>query len=313
MLYKIIGFILLGYLCGNFSISRIITSIKIKKGVLIAKDEANNSGNPGTMNMLRTQGAMMGVLTLIVDAVKAAVPSLIAFYVFGGVNALPYSKIALYVTGFSAVLGHIFPVFYGFKGGKGIASSVGVFFVANPIFSLCVFGASLIFFIFVKIGSLTSFLFILSSAVFETFREQNYQVVELLVFVWLIIIFDLWAHRVNIKKLFLKSERIASLQDGVKKDIEKIKAKKQARVENLENKKNDDLVQAYNEKREKINGKYAKKESKLKQKFESKENKIVKRQNKVTTKYDKKAVKVVEKADKKVEKIKKFVSESENN
>ena len=308
MIYKIIGFILLGYLCGNFSISRIITSIKAKKGNVATKEDSTNSGNPGTMNMLRTQGATLGVVTLVVDAIKAAIPALIAFYVFGGVGNMPYSKIALYITGLSAVLGHIFPVFYGFKGGKGIASSVGVFFVANPIFSLCTFGACLIFFLFVKIGSLTSFLFILSSAVFETFWDKNYEVIELIIFVWLIIVVDLWAHRNNIKKLFLKSERIASLQEGVKKDIDKIRAKKQAKVKNLENKKNDDLVQSYNEKKEKINDRYVKKENKLKEKYETKENKIVKKQNKVTNKYDKKAVKVVKKADKKVEKIKKFVS-----
>lgn len=308
MLYKIIGFILIGYLCGNFSMSRIITSIKAKKGSLENVTDSSNSGNPGTMNMLRTQGAIAGVLTLIVDALKAAIPSLIAFYVFGGVGNMPYSKVALYVTGLSAILGHVFPVFYRFKGGKGIACSVGVFFVANPLVSLCITFVSLIFFLVVKIGSLTSFLFILSSAVFETFYQDNYLYLELMIVVWVIIVIDLWAHRNNIKKLFLKSERIASLQEGVKKDIEKIRAKKQARYENLENKKNDDLINSYNEKKEKINDRYAKKENKLKEKYESKENRISKRQVKVEKKYDKKASRVVKKADKKVEKIKKFVS-----
>ena len=314
MYFKILGFILLGYLCGNFNFARIITKIKAKKQVNSGESIDNaGSGNPGTMNMLRTHGAISGVVTLIADALKSAIPALVAFYVFGGLSNMPDSKIALYITGLFAILGHIYPVFYNFKGGKGIACTVGVFFVANPIAALCIFAVCLIFFIFVKIGSLTSFLFIFSFAVFETFWNKNFLVLEFVILIWVIIALDVWAHRQNIKRLFLKSERIASLQEGVKKDIEKIRARKVSKMENLESKKNEDLKNEFNEKKEKIDKKYAKKENKLQQKFESKENKINKRQTKVSTRYENKENKAVKKVDKKVARIEKFIQNDKQN
>ncbi len=310
MYYKIIGFILLGYLCGNFSFSRIVTKIKSKNDNKKEDITQNGSGNPGTMNMLRTQGALWGMLTLIFDALKSAIPSIIAFYVFGGLSNMPYSKIAIYITGLSAVVGHIYPVFYGFKGGKGIASSVGVFFVANPIVSLCILACCVIFFLFVKIGSLTSFLFIFSFAVFETFWEKNFLVPEIIILLWLIILLDVFAHRQNIKKLFLKSERITSLQEGVKKDVERLKAKKQNKIENIETKKQEKLIEKYNTKKEMMGKKFEKKGRKLDRKFDKREEKLNKKQAKTSNKYDKKANKLLKKTDKKVAKIQKFIESS---
>jgi glycerol-3-phosphate acyltransferase PlsY len=106
------------YFIGNISFAIIISK---KKNGDITKV---GSGNPGTMNMLRTYGFKLGFLTLVLDTLKGAIPSLIGLLIFG--------KVGLYTAGLSAILGHIFPVVRKFKGGKGIACTLGVFLVADP-------------------------------------------------------------------------------------------------------------------------------------------------------------------------------------
>lgn len=142
------------YLFGNINVSIIISHFK-------NRDVRNEgSGNPGTMNMLRSFGIKLGILTLILDAVKGAVPALLGWWLLGKGEMFSFGtdKIGLFIGGISVVLGHIFPVFYKFKGGKGVAASIGVCFVAAPIVALIAFLVGVVFILTVKIGSLTSFI-----------------------------------------------------------------------------------------------------------------------------------------------------------
>ena len=94
-----------GYFLGNISNAKLISKLK--------KDDItkHGSGNPGTMNMLRTFGFKIGLLTLALDALKGAIPALLGFYLFGGLDAGEIAYVGLYCGGTSAVLGHCFPVF----------------------------------------------------------------------------------------------------------------------------------------------------------------------------------------------------------
>ena len=142
------------YLFGNINVSIIISHFK-------NRDVRNEgSGNPGTMNMLRSFGIKLGILTLVLDAVKGAVPALLGWWLLGKGEMFSFGtdKIGLFIGGISVVLGHIFPVFYNFKGGKGVAASIGVCFVAAPIVALIAFLVGVVFILTVKIGSLTSFI-----------------------------------------------------------------------------------------------------------------------------------------------------------
>ena len=142
------------YLFGNINVSIIISHFK-------NRDVRNEgSGNPGTMNMLRSFGIKLGILTLILDAVKGAVPALLGWWLLGKGEMFSFGtdKIGLFIGGISVVMGHIFPVFYKFKGGKGVAASIGVCFVAAPIVALIAFLVGVVFILTVKIGSLTSFI-----------------------------------------------------------------------------------------------------------------------------------------------------------
>lgn len=91
------------------------------------------SGNPGTMNMFREFGWGIAALTFFLDAFKGGIPALISYfvfknYVFAGTGII-VSDVTRYLCGLFVIIGHIFPVFYKFKGGKGIASSLGLFWI----------------------------------------------------------------------------------------------------------------------------------------------------------------------------------------
>jgi glycerol-3-phosphate acyltransferase PlsY len=94
------------------------------------------SGNIGATNVYRSGGRKLGVLTLIGDALKGALPVLLAITLLG------YDPIHASAVAVAAFLGHCFPVYLGFKGGKGVATALGVYLVLSP---LAVLGAFLIF------------------------------------------------------------------------------------------------------------------------------------------------------------------------
>ncbi len=110
----IIGFALFGYLLGSVS-----TAIITCKLMGLADPRTVGSNNPGATNVLRAGGKKAAAITLFGDMLKGLIPVLIAV-----ILAMPDEVIA--VTGIAAFLGHLYPVYYGFKGGKGVATILGV-------------------------------------------------------------------------------------------------------------------------------------------------------------------------------------------
>ena len=104
--------IICSYFLGNLSFARLLSKKQDKD---ITKQ---GSGNPGTMNMLRTFGFKVGILTLFLDVLKGAIPALVGFLVFGGANGGAIAYIGLYSAGLAVVLGHNFPIIYKFKAEK---------------------------------------------------------------------------------------------------------------------------------------------------------------------------------------------------
>ena len=175
-IFKYICVIFVGYFIGNISFARIIS--KFKKTDITAQ----GSGNPGTMNMLRTFGFKLGLVTLFLDAVKGALGALFGFLVFGGDMSSVASIIGLYVGGLSTVLGHNFPVFYKFKGGKGVACILGIFAVANPLWSLIAFGIAFVYLCIFDYGAMASFIFITVLTVLEASRYRGNITITFLLF-----------------------------------------------------------------------------------------------------------------------------------
>ena len=236
---------LISYLLGGISIARFITSNENKGNIT-----KQGSGNPGTMNMLRTHGVVMGLFTLFCDALKGVVPALFGLLYFGEIVSVQMGYIALYTFGLFAVLGHVFPIYYKFKGGKGIATTFGIFMVADPICTIILFGILFITLYFIKIGSLVSLLFVTSEAIYQMFRKTMTGNWIALLIMGLIIILDIWCHRQNIIRLIENRENAADLQEGLKKDIEKIKNKRQKKLER-QTQRSEKIENKYNQKIEK--------------------------------------------------------------
>ncbi len=224
MFLTVIKFIMLvfgGYMLGNFSSAKFLSWLKHDD---ITK---HGSGNPGTMNMVRTFGFKLGFLTLVMDALKGAIPAFVGFAIFGGLsNPTDISYVALFVGGISAIIGHIFPVIYKFKGGKGVACVFGVFAVAEPIWTLIMFVVCLLYLIIFKYGAIASFILITVLTIIEGFRFRGNIVICLLLFG---IFFLIWfMHRQNFFRLLIGKENKVNLFKNKKK---KTKLNKQEKKE----------------------------------------------------------------------------------
>lgn len=215
--WQVLIAIVCSYLCGNISFARIISKSKHQDITKLG------SGNPGMTNTLRNYGFKFGLMNLVLDMLKAFVPSLVCFYVFGR------SYLMLYIAGISSILGHMFPIVYGFKGGKGVSSTMGMFLAANPIATLiCLVIGAIIWLIF-EYGSVVSFLLMTSLTIIEGIRvkaklpELDRKIICLILFA--LFLFTWFAHRKNIERLLLGKENKASIIKKTKKKIKSSKAR----------------------------------------------------------------------------------------
>ena len=182
----IIGII--SYLMGSIPFGLILTRIFLKKDI-----REIGSGNIGATNALRTGNKLIGYSTLILDVLKAVIPVL-------------YIKInfpdAVYISALFAFIGHVFPVWLKFKGGKGVATYVGILFSLNIIYGL-VFGICwLIIFFISKYSSLASLIGSFSIPVYILILEG----LENVFFYLIMLILIFFTHRENIKRLKIKEE-----------------------------------------------------------------------------------------------------------
>jgi len=214
MLYLIAFFVcLIAYLLGSIS-SSIIISKKIS-GDDIRK---SGSGNAGATNMLRVHGKKMGAVTLLCDALKGVIAVLVGMLAdsVANTNAVGLSwfeaNILLgnlkYIAGVFAVLGHDFPVFFGFKGGKGVATSLGVMLMTDWKIGLMVAVIAILIMAisrFVSLGSIMGGI-IYPVAVLAFMLGQNEFNAVYLVCAIILGLIDVAKHKANIKRLMSGTE-----------------------------------------------------------------------------------------------------------
>ncbi len=185
---EIILIILISYLFGSIPFGLILTKI------FIGKDIRNiGSGNIGATNVFRSGNKFIGYLTLILDILKAVIPILfIKFY---------YSD-QLYLASLSVFIGHIFPMWLKFRGGKGVATYVGILLCLNYLSGLvfCIIWL-LIFFLF-KYSSLSSMTSSFCIPIFQYFFISD----PFYYFYFIMFIMIFYTHRENIKRLINKTE-----------------------------------------------------------------------------------------------------------
>ena len=194
LVYLII--IITAYLLGNISTSYIVA--KRLAGVDI---RTQGSGNAGSTNVLRTLGKKAGALTFIGDVLKGLIAVLIARFIAYGANL--DDTTCAYIAVVAVVLGHNYPVFLGFKGGKGVATSLGSMLGMNPLVALSCLGFFIIIVAITKYVSLGS---ILGIGLSPIIMMINHNTKGVLVTLFLTISVAI-THRENIKRLLNGTER----------------------------------------------------------------------------------------------------------
>lgn len=185
-----ITIIIFSYLIGSVPFGLIVANIFGKGDI-----RKQGSGNIGATNVLRTSGKALGALTLLLDALKGAVAVIVAKK-FSGIDGV----IAL--SGFLAVIGHIFPIWLKFKGGKGVATAIAVYLSLGVWFGLFACFSWIVTFYFTRISSISSIATVICSFVIAIiFMGLHVYLLSLA----LAIIITL-KHKSNILRLFTGSE-----------------------------------------------------------------------------------------------------------
>nr|MBQ4319337.1 glycerol-3-phosphate 1-O-acyltransferase PlsY [Clostridia bacterium] len=223
----VIGLILcgiLGYVFGSFNFALIISK-------WLKKDDIRNygSGNAGMTNMLRTFGKGAAAGTLLGDAGKAALSALVGMCLCG--------EMGKYIAGLFCIIGHVFPLFFKFKGGKGVVTTYVMILCLNPIVFL------IIFLLFVAIVAITKYLSlgsIMCMAVYPLLLHRmspEPDPIRLLVSIF-IALFVIYLHRGNIERLLNRTESKFTLKTkGSKNEKKAAEANANTETENKEENK----------------------------------------------------------------------------
>ncbi len=193
---------LVGYLLGTIPTGLLIG---LSQGIDV---RTRGSGNIGATNVARVIGAKWGMVTLVADMLKGLVPVLLARYLAANTGM---GTVVVSLTGFFAVAGHCFSAFLGFRGGKGVATAVGVFLATCP---LAVAGAFLVFFASMKKWSIVSVASLLSSLSMPIFIYFICPVISFEIMALAIAAVIWFKHTDNIKRLLQGTEK--RFRDGGK-------------------------------------------------------------------------------------------------
>lgn len=204
MVWALIICAVLGYLIGSVNSSIVLS--KLKKNDI----RQHGSGNAGATNTLRVMGKTAALFVSLGDALKAVAAVLLAWlvaYLFKqGPDGTAYCK---YIAALFTVLGHNFPIFFGFKGGKGILTSVAVMFMLDWRIGLIVLTVGIILIVltrYVSVGSITGcLLYPLFVLAFNSSEPLLYKKMHLLLAAVLGIL-GIWRHKGNIQKLLKGTE-----------------------------------------------------------------------------------------------------------
>ncbi len=188
--------IVAAYLVGSLSFAVIVS-----RAMGLADPRTYGSGNPGATNVLRSGSRPAALATLALDALKGYVPVVLAY--IGAEHFGWWGNGTIAAVGLAAFLGHLWPVFFRFQGGKGVATAAGVLFAFNPFLGLATLLSWALIAAFFRYASLAS----LVAAVFAPFYQALIWGVDM--FFAVIVVMSallVWRHRANIKKLLAGTE-----------------------------------------------------------------------------------------------------------
>ena len=194
---------IIAYLLGSISFSVIIS--KKMAGFDVRE---KGSGNAGTTNVLRTVGKKASIITLICDVLKGVAAILVA-YIAGLILKDSVDKaLLIQLAGLAVIIGHTFPIFFGFKGGKGIATALGVLLITNWNIGLICLVFALVLMIITKMVSLGSLAAAVLFPILIIFMPHTSYLVDgnYIIYGILIAALVIFNHRANVKRLLTGTE-----------------------------------------------------------------------------------------------------------
>jgi len=181
----------LAYLCGSLSSAVIICKI-----MRLEDPRLHGSKNPGATNVLRLHGKKAAILTLIGDVLKGLLPLLLA-------HALPVSDLVIALSALAAFLGHLYPVFFAFRGGKGIATFIGVLFGIYWPLGVAFIITWLVIALLFRYSSLAG---LVATALMPVYAGFILPQTVYLSSIGTMVVFMFWRHRSNIRNLLAGRE-----------------------------------------------------------------------------------------------------------
>ena len=192
----IVLLVVAGYLVGS-----IATAVLVSRALGVADPRSGGSGNPGATNVLRLAGRKAAALTLAGDVLKGVVPVLVA-----RAAELPPAMVAL--VGLAAFLGHLFPVFFGFKGGKGVATALGALLGLEPLLGAAVLATWLVVAAVTRYSSLAALVASVLAPGYAWVLSGDRGLAGAVAVMAVLLV---WRHRANIRRLLAGEEgRIGS-------------------------------------------------------------------------------------------------------
>ena len=188
--YQSVGIVVLAYLLGSLSFAVIVS-----KAMRLDDPRSYGSGNPGATNVLRSGNKAAAILTLLLDALKGVVAVLVARAL---APRLGLGDATIALAGVAAFLGHLYPVFFRFKGGKGVATAAGVLLALNPWLGLASLGTWLVVAFATRYSSLAALVTAVLAPVYAWMLAGDLGVVALVAVMSVLLV---WRHRSNIAKL----------------------------------------------------------------------------------------------------------------
>lgn len=197
MSYSLIAVIVavLAYLIGSVSFA-----VVVSRAMSLPSPHTYGSGNPGATNVLRTGNKAAALLTLIGDALKGWVVVVITKAYFANVTPAEW---IISVAVVAVFIGHLFPIFHGFKGGKGVATAAGILFGINPILGLATMATWLIIAFFFRYSSLAALAAAAFAPLYCFFLFGN-NLIGLAVLLMSVLL--IWRHKSNIQNLLNGTE-----------------------------------------------------------------------------------------------------------
>ncbi len=209
-LFYILGFsicMIIPYLLGSLNFAIIISHKDYSEDI-----RSQGSGNAGMTNMMRTYGTRAAVLTFVGDALKAILGCLVGYFALGQSGA--------YIAGIFCILGHMYPIFFGFKGGKGVVTTAATMLMCDPLVFLIIF---VIYVTIVAIWRYISLASVMCAMLYPIVLNGAHMVIfdvsasPYAIFAFIIAVIVVFKHRENISRLLNKTESKFSFKKSAPK------------------------------------------------------------------------------------------------